>query len=135
MKRKFKIGKRHKPGRWHIKREQISRLITLPFNHPPPPPPRHRAVFNWVTNKKNQRTKVYVIIGQWELKVKTNKLLKARENADDQVAIVFSFASDWLRGWHEFSGPITEQGWVKPKWSWISLYTHSKIVLASMMSI
>ena len=58
--------------------------------------------------------------------MKTNKLLKARENAGDHVAIVFSFASDWLRGWREFSGPITEQGWVKPKWSWISLYTHSK---------
>ena len=34
--------------------------------------------------------------------MKTSKLLKARENAGDQVAIVFSFASDWLRGWHEF---------------------------------
>ena len=47
--------------------------------------------------------------------MKTSKLLKARENADDQVAIVFNFASDWLRGWREFSGPITEQGCVKPK--------------------
>ena len=47
--------------------------------------------------------------------MKTSKLLKARENAGDQVTIVFSFASDWLRVWREFSGPITEQGCVKPK--------------------
>ena len=29
---------------------------------------------------------------------KTSKLPEARENADDQVMIGFSFASDWLRG-------------------------------------
>ena len=34
---------------------------------------------------------------------------KARENAGDQVAIGLNFASDWLREWREFSGPITEQ--------------------------
>ena len=31
-----------------------------------------------------------------------------RENASEQVAIGFSFASDWLRKWREFSRPITE---------------------------
>ena len=41
--------------------------------------------------------------------MKTSELLEARKNAYDQVAIVVSFASDWLRGWWEFSGPITEQ--------------------------
>ena len=42
--------------------------------------------------------------------MKTSELLEARENAYDQVAIVVSFASDWLRGWRdEFAGPITEQ--------------------------
>ena len=41
--------------------------------------------------------------------MKTSALFEARENAYDQVAIVVSFASDWLRGWCEFSGPITEQ--------------------------
>ena len=47
--------------------------------------------------------------------MKTAKLLEARENAYDQgVAIVFIFASDWLRGWRQFSGPITEQSQVKP---------------------
>ena len=35
-------------------------------------------------------------------KVKTNKLPKARENADDQVMMGFSFASDWLRKGREF---------------------------------
>ena len=34
---------------------------------------------------------------------------KARENAGDQVVIGLNFASDWLREWREFSGPITEQ--------------------------
>ena len=39
---------------------------------------------------------------QWELKVETTKLPKARENAGDQVG--FSFASDWLREWRGFFG-------------------------------
>ena len=34
---------------------------------------------------------------------------KARENAGDQVVIVFSFASDWLKERREFSGPIRER--------------------------
>ena len=29
--------------------------------------------------------------------------------------LVFSFASDWLRRWGEFSGPITKQSYVKPQ--------------------
>mgnify|MGYP006963818487 FL=1 len=32
-----------------------------------------------------------------ELKTETSKLLKARENAGDQVVVGFSFVSDWLR--------------------------------------
>ena len=40
---------------------------------------------------------------------KTSKPPKARENAGNQVVIGVSFASDWLRQWSEFSGPITEQ--------------------------
>ena len=46
---------------------------------------------------------------QWELKVKRTKLPEAREDADDQVVIGFSFASDWPRMWREFSAPSTEQ--------------------------
>ena len=37
------------------------------------------------------------------------KLREARENANDQVAVVYSFASDWLRVLREFSRPITKQ--------------------------
>ena len=37
------------------------------------------------------------------------ELPKARENAGDQVVLGCSFASDWLRKWHEVSAPITEQ--------------------------
>ena len=44
-----------------------------------------------------------------ELKVKATKISKARENASGQVVISFSFASDWLREWCQFSGPITER--------------------------
>ena len=40
--------------------------------------------------------------------MKTSQLLEARENASDAVAIVFSLASDWLRGWRTFSEPITK---------------------------
>ena len=53
---------------------------------------------------------------QWELEVNTHKWAQVRENMTDQVAIGFtcSFASDWLRGWHKFSRPITEHGKAKP---------------------
>ena len=40
---------------------------------------------------------------------------KARKNAGDQVVIGLNFASDWLREWREFSGPITEQIKTKKK--------------------
>ena len=39
----------------------------------------------------------------------TRNLFEAREDTSDQVAVVFSFESDWFRGWRRFSGPITEQ--------------------------
>ena len=52
---------------------------------------------------------------QWKLKVKTRKLLEARENTNDQVAVDFSCTFDWSRGLREFSGPIIEQSLVKPK--------------------
>ena len=46
-----------------------------------------------------------------------NKLLKARENAGDQIVTGFSFAYDWLRECREFSGPITERRKAVPKQS------------------
>ena len=40
---------------------------------------------------------------------KTTKHPETRENVGDQVVIGFSFESDWLKEWCEFSGPITER--------------------------
>ena len=52
---------------------------------------------------------------QRELEVKPSKLPKVRENADDQVVIGFSFASDWLREWCEFFGTNHRAEWGKSK--------------------
>ena len=49
---------------------------------------------------------------QWERRLKI-KLPEAMENVSDQVTIGFRFDSDWLLGWREFPGPITER--CKPK--------------------
>ena len=38
-----------------------------------------------------------------------SKVPEARENPGDQVAVGFSFVSDWLRKWRELSGPIIKQ--------------------------
>ena len=56
-----------------------------------------------------------MIISQWELRVETANLLKARENASNQVVFCFSLTFDWLRLWREFSGPITQRSKAKPK--------------------
>ena len=44
-----------------------------------------------------------------ELKEIKKKILTARENASDQVAIGWLFESDWFRKLHAFYGPITER--------------------------
>ena len=54
---------------------------------------------------------------------------KARENACDQVAIGFGFASDWLNSWREFFKPITERSKAKPKQSPIIFDTQLKTAL------
>ena len=56
-------------------------------------------------------------------------MLKARENAGDQVMIGFSFASDWLTKWREYSGPITERSKAKPRQSLITFDSQLKIAL------
>ena len=66
---------------------------------------------------------------QWELKVNTCNRPQARENSNVQVANGFSFASDWLRGWREFSRPITERSKVKPMQPRITFDTQLKISL------
>ena len=59
-------------------------------------------------NYNGQSKEREMLKSQWELKTKTTKLPKARENAGDQVVIGVSFASDWLREWREFSEPSSE---------------------------
>ena len=49
---------------------------------------------------------------------------------------ILAFASDWLRGWREFPGPITKQRWVTLKQSGrITFDTQLKIGLKMIMSI
>ena len=48
-------------------------------------------------------------MNQWELKIKSGTLRKARENASNQVEIGFSFAFDWLRWWREFLDKLREK--------------------------
>ena len=64
---------------------------------------------------------------QWELEAKTTKLSYARENAGDQFLICFSFASDWLRKWGEFSGPITARSNAIPNQSQIAIENQLKL--------
>ena len=59
----------------------------------------------------------------------TSKRRKALENARNQVAIGFSFASDWLKKWREISKPITERSKAKPMQSRITFDTQLKIAL------
>ena len=58
---------------------------------------------------ESRKTKTKVITMSNQKEAKQEKLPKARENAGDQVVIGFSFASDWLGEWREFSEPITER--------------------------
>ena len=57
---------------------------------------------------KENQNKGKTLKSHRELRVKSTKLPKARENAGDQAAIGLSFAFDWFREWRGFSGPITE---------------------------
>ena len=75
------------------------------------------------------RTKVNITRSQSELKVNTSNRPEARENASDQVATGFSFASDWLRGWREFSRPITGRSKAKPVPDYLTFDTQLKIAL------
>ena len=57
---------------------------------------------------KENQNKGKTLKSHRELRVKSTKLPKARENAGDQAAIGLSFAFDWFRERRGFSGPITE---------------------------
>ena len=76
------------------------------------------------------KTKINITISHWKVKVSTGKRPQGRENApSDEVPIGFSFASDWLRGWREFSRPITERSKSKPIQFRITFDTQLKIAL------
>ena len=78
--------------------------------------------------KQPIRQKGNVKRSQWQLKVKTGKLPKMRENEGDQVTIRFSFEYDWLRKRREISGPITRRSRAKEKQSLIIIDTRLKII-------
>lgn len=75
----------------------------------------HRALFNWVswnqiiaiTTANHEMDNI--TRSQWKLVEQTSTLPEVRENASEQVAICFSFESDLLRKWCEFSGPNTKR--------------------------
>ena len=98
--------------------------------------PKIRALFDWVSKKPKPKlsqrpikTKRNIPRRQWKLKANTSKRRQARENASDQVAIGFSFASDWLKKWREISKPITECSTPKPMQSRITFDTQLIIAL------
>ena len=78
--------------------------------------------------KQPIRQKENVKSSQWQLKVKTGKLPKARENEGDQATIRFSFEYDWLRKKRKISGPITRRSKAKEKQSLIIIDTRLKII-------
>ena len=80
-------------------------------------------------SQQSIRWKKKIFTSRCELEVKTTKLAKVRENAGDQVMIGVTFTSNWLRKWHELSGPITERSRVKPMQSWITFDYLLKISL------
>ena len=52
---------------------------------------------------------------------------EAWENAGNRHTIYFSFESDWLKRWREFSGPVTWRSKAKTKQSRIAFNTRLKI--------
>ena len=63
--------------------------------------------------------------------VNTRNRCQARENGSDQVAIGFSFASDWLGRWREISKAVTKRSKAKPMQPRITFDTQLKIALLS----
>ena len=54
---------------------------------------------------------------------------KRGETRVTKSSVGFSFATDEMRGWREFSGPITGQSLVKPKQSRFIFDTEFKFAL------
>ena len=59
--------------------------------------------------KREERRELSITISKPEIGVIKRDSLQARELARDQGAIGFIIAHDWLKGWREFSRPITEK--------------------------
>ena len=59
--------------------------------------------------RETNQNKINLTGSELQLEEETRKLLEVREKANDQVAIIFSFTSGWLGGWHMSSEPITKQ--------------------------
>ena len=77
-------------------------------------------VFDWLWYNQNQSNlngqsneKKIPCKRQWEVRVITTKLPKARENAGDLVVYGFSFASDWLRAGCEILWSYHSAKWCK----------------------
>ena len=62
-------------------------------------------------------------------KSKKKQARKARESKSDREVIEFSSASDWLKEWSEFYGPITVRFEAKPTQPWITFDSQFKITL------
>ena len=73
------------------------------------------------------------MIGYYREKLHVNHFWDWVEGLNTSVwdAVGFSCSSDWLRGWHEYSGPITLWGEKKPKptRSLNTFDSHSKLAL------
>ena len=82
--------------------------------------------------KKANQNKEKTLKSHRELRVKSTKLPKARENAGDQAAIGLSFAFDWFREWRGFSGPITERSKTKSIRCRLAFDTQLKIALSQI---
>ena len=72
----------------------------------------------------NHNKRINNAMSQWELDANTRSRRQARENACGQVAIGFSFASDWLSSWREIFKPLSERNKAKPKQFW-DYFRHS----------
>ena len=83
-------------------------------------------------SKQPIRTKENITKSQWKLK-QNKQFPEARENADYQGAICFSFKSDWLRKWREFSLPIPDQDKNQSS-SWLLSTTNWKLLYYSVLS-
>ena len=67
--------------------------------------------------------------------MRISQLPKARENVGDQIVVGFTFASDWLIEWREFSGPITEQSKAKLMQSRITFDAQVKTSLVNKSQV